>query len=67
MASGIRLGRYFEEYISSLVASGRFKSRNEGLREAVRLVQQREKRFAALDPTPRRKKGRARQLASAKA
>ena len=43
------LGQQLEGYISKLVASGRYNSKSEVLREGVRLVQERETRFAALD------------------
>jgi antitoxin ParD1/3/4 len=43
------LGRQLEDYISQLVASGRYNSKSEVLREGVRLVQERETRLAALD------------------
>lgn len=43
------LGQQLEGYISKLVASGRYNSKSEVLREGVRLVQERETRLAALD------------------
>lgn len=43
------LGRQLEGYISKLVASGRYNSKSEVLREGVRLVQERETKLAALD------------------
>lgn len=49
MASSANLGRHLEEYVSELIRTGRYQSRSEVLREGVRLVEEREKRLAALD------------------
>lgn len=43
------LGETLEAFVVRLVASGRFNSKSEVLREGVRLVQEREARLAALD------------------
>jgi antitoxin ParD1/3/4 len=43
------LGPQLERVISELVASGRYGSKDEVLREGVRLVKEREARLAALD------------------
>jgi antitoxin ParD1/3/4 len=43
------LGDALENVVDTLVASGRYNSKNEVLREGVRLVQEREARLAALD------------------
>lgn len=43
------LGEYLENYVATLVTSGRYNSKSEVLREGVRLVQEREKKLAALD------------------
>ena len=43
------LGKSLESYIQRLVESGRYGSKSEVLREGVRLVEEREKRLAALD------------------
>lgn len=43
------LGKPLESYIQSLVKTGRYGSKSEVLREGVRLVEEREKRLAALD------------------
>jgi antitoxin ParD1/3/4 len=45
------LGAHLEEYVNQLVTKGRYNSKSEVLREGVRLVQEREKRLAALDAT----------------
>ena len=49
MASSVDLGRQLEKFVSSLIASGRYNSKSEVLREGVRLLQDREKRLALLD------------------
>jgi antitoxin ParD1/3/4 len=38
-----------EKFVNKLVASGRYHSKSEVLREGVRLIQEREARLAALD------------------
>jgi antitoxin ParD1/3/4 len=43
------LGQTLEEFVTSLVANGRYNSKSEVLREGVRLVQDREARLAALE------------------
>ncbi|MCA0432080.1 MAG: type II toxin-antitoxin system ParD family antitoxin [Proteobacteria bacterium] len=43
------LGSVLENYVSELVASGRYNSKSEVLREGIRLVQERELRLAVLD------------------
>jgi antitoxin ParD1/3/4 len=49
MANSVDLGRKLEAVVDELVARGRYNSKSEVLREGVRLVQEREKRLAALD------------------
>ncbi len=49
MAVSAELGKPLEDYLNSLVKSGRYGSRSEVLREGVRLVQERETKLAALD------------------
>ena len=48
MARSVELGK-LEEVVDRLVASGRYNSKSEVLREGVRLVEEREKRLVALD------------------
>ena len=43
------LGKLLESYVQHLVETGRYGSKSEVLREGVRLVEEREKRLAALD------------------
>jgi antitoxin ParD1/3/4 len=49
MAISADLGHQLEAFVSNLVASGRYGSKSEVLREGVRLIQEREARLAALD------------------
>jgi antitoxin ParD1/3/4 len=48
MAQSVELGN-LEAVVIKLVESGRYNSKSEVLREGVRLVEEREKRLAALD------------------
>jgi antitoxin ParD1/3/4 len=43
------LGSKLEEFVTSLVATGRYNSKSEVLREGVRLIQDREAQLAAFD------------------
>jgi antitoxin ParD1/3/4 len=43
------LGKPLEQFVVELVATGRYGSKSEVLREGVRLIQEREARLAALD------------------
>ncbi len=43
------LGSKLEEFVTSLVATGRYNSKSEVLREGVRLIQDREAQLAAYD------------------
>jgi antitoxin ParD1/3/4 len=49
MASSANLGQHLEDYVTDLVKNGRYNSRSEVLREGVRMIEDREKRLAALD------------------
>ena len=49
MAVSADLGETLESFVTKLVASGRYHSKSEVLREGVRLIQEREARLAALD------------------
>lgn len=48
MAMSADLGKPLEEFVESLVKSGRYGSKSEVLREGIRLVQEREAKQAAL-------------------
>lgn len=48
MPISVDLGKKLEDAVTELVAEGRYGSKSEVLREGVRLVQEREKRFAEL-------------------
>jgi antitoxin ParD1/3/4 len=47
MAANVELGDELEEFVTNLVASGRYGSKREVLQEGVRLVQEREALLAA--------------------
>ena len=49
MAMSADLGEALEKFVTALVATGRYHSKSEVLREGVRLIQEREARLAALD------------------
>jgi antitoxin ParD1/3/4 len=49
MAISADLGTRLEDIVNQLVSTGRYNSKSEVLREGVRLVEEREKRLAALD------------------
>ena len=48
MAISAELGDVLEQAVNDLVATGRYNSKSEVLREGVRLVQEREARFREL-------------------
>jgi antitoxin ParD1/3/4 len=49
MAISAELGETLEKVVNDLVATGRYNSKSEVLREGVRLVQEREARFKRLE------------------
>lgn len=49
MAVSVDLGSQLEAVVEDLISAGRYNSKSEVLREGVRLVEEREKRLAALD------------------
>ncbi len=49
MAMSADLGKNLEKFVTKLVATGRYRSKSEVLREGVRLIQERETRLSALD------------------
>ena len=54
MAVSADLGEVLERFVSKLVASGRYHSKSEVLREGVRLIQEREARLTAQDASTAR-------------
>jgi antitoxin ParD1/3/4 len=49
MPSSVDLGNKLEAFVAELVASGRYNSKSEVLREGLRLLHERETRLATLD------------------
>ncbi|HEX8483487.1 MAG TPA: type II toxin-antitoxin system ParD family antitoxin [Allosphingosinicella sp.] len=49
MASSVNLGEQLEAFIDEAVKNGRYGSRSEVLREGVRLVQEREAKWARFE------------------
>jgi len=47
--SSVDLGRKLEAFVARLVASGRYNSKSEVIREGLRLLHEREARLAALE------------------
>ena len=49
MPSSYTLGAHFESFVQSQLASGRYNNASEVLRSALRLMEERERKLAALD------------------
>ena len=49
MPSSYSLGKHLEAFVQAQLASGRYKSADEVLRDALRLMEERERRRATLD------------------
>lgn len=49
MANSVNLGNKMKSFVTRLVASGRYNSKSEVLREGVRLIEEREARLAVLN------------------
>ncbi len=49
MASSYSLGSHFEAFVQGQLASGRYNNASEVLRDALRLLEDRNRRLAALD------------------
>jgi len=49
MPSSYTLGKHFESFVQAQLASGRYGNASEVLRDALRLMEERERRLAALD------------------
>jgi antitoxin ParD1/3/4 len=49
MPSSYTLGNHFEGFVQAQLSSGRYNNASEVLRDALRLMEDRERRLAALD------------------
>lgn len=49
MPSSYTIGKHFESFVKSQLASGRYGNASEVLRDALRLMEERERRLAARD------------------
>ncbi len=49
MPSSYTLGKHFEAFVQAQLASGRYNNASEVLRDALRLMEERERKLAALD------------------
>jgi antitoxin ParD1/3/4 len=49
MPSSYTLGQHFEAFIQAQLASGRYNDASEVVRDALRLMEERERRLAAVD------------------
>ncbi len=49
MPSSYTLGEHFESFVKAQLASGRYNNASEVLRDALRLMEERERKLAALD------------------
>jgi antitoxin ParD1/3/4 len=49
MPSSYTLGKHFEAFVQAQLASGRYGNASEVLRDALRLMEERERRLASLD------------------
>lgn len=49
MPSSYTLGTHFESFVRAQLASGRYGNASEVLRDALRLMEERERRLASLD------------------
>jgi antitoxin ParD1/3/4 len=49
MPSSYTLGRHFEAFIKGQLASGRYNNASEVMRDALRLMEERERRLASID------------------
>jgi antitoxin ParD1/3/4 len=49
MPTSYTLGKHFESFVKSQLVSGRYNNASEVLRDALRLMEDRDRRLAALD------------------
>jgi antitoxin ParD1/3/4 len=47
MATSYSIGKHFEEFIASLIASGRYSTASEIIRDGLRMIEEREQRREA--------------------
>jgi antitoxin ParD1/3/4 len=47
MATSYSIGKHFEEFIASLIASGRYSTASEIIRDGLRIIEEREQRREA--------------------
>jgi antitoxin ParD1/3/4 len=47
MATSYSIGKHFEEFIASLIASGRYSTASEIIRDGLRIIEEREQRRTA--------------------
>lgn len=49
MPTSYTLGKHFEAFVQAQLGSGRYNNASEVLRDALRLMEERERKFAVLD------------------
>jgi antitoxin ParD1/3/4 len=54
MPSSYTLGKHFENFVQNQLAGGRYNNASEVLRDALRLLEERERRLNALDKAVKR-------------
>lgn len=51
MGTTVNLGKHFEAFAAEMVQSGRYNNTSELVRDALRIVEERERRLSSLDAT----------------
>lgn len=49
MGTSVSLGKHFEAFVQSMLETGRYNNASEVVRDGLRMVEERERRLAALD------------------